>query len=125
MDRCNKGVLERLCPEVIQKGIGHIDLTDLHHAHGDDARENESPRVQIQLKENRQQPHRKETDHRPEEDFKESEETPFRDDPVLEDEGPDLNQVLGQIHRDILLSTLPWPLVRRRGQSDGTATEKS
>jgi len=85
-------MLKRLRPKVIQKDIGHINLTNLNHTHGDDADENKSGFVRIQLQEARQKPNGKEANHGPEENLEEAEDIPLRDDPILKHKGPYLNQ---------------------------------
>jgi hypothetical protein len=85
-------MLERFRPKVIEEDIGHVNLTDLNHTHGDDTDQNESGFVGIQLQKARQKPNGKETNNRPEEDFEEAEDIPLRDDPILKHEGPYLNQ---------------------------------
>ena len=85
-------MLERLRPKIIQKDIGHINLTNLNHTHGDDADENKSGLVRIQLQEACQKPHGKKADDGPEENLEEAEDIPLRDDPILKHKGPYLNQ---------------------------------
>lgn len=85
-------MLDRLRPEVIEEDIGHIDLADLNHAHGDDTDQDESRHVNIQLKKDRQKSNREEANDRPEKDLEKAEDIPLCDDPILKDEGPYLNQ---------------------------------
>ena len=76
-------MFEGFRPKVIEEDIGHINLTNLYHAHGDDTDENESCFVRVQFQKARQKPHRKEADNRPEEDLEEAEDIPLRDNPIL------------------------------------------
>ena len=95
MNGGDKGMLERLSPEVIEECIRNINLADLHHTHGNNTCEDKPFHVGIQLKKDGQKANGKEANHRPEEDLKEGEHISFRNDPVLEYEGPYLNHVFG------------------------------
>lgn len=90
-------MLHRFRPEVIEERLCNVNLTDLNHAHGDNPHEDETGHVRIQTEEVRQKPYGKEANHRPEEDLEEAEDIPPRHDPVLNHEGPYLNQFPLQI----------------------------
>ena len=90
-------MLERLRPEIIEQNIGHIDLTDLNHAHGDNPDEDKARHVTAEAQKSGQESDREKAHHWPEKDLKKAEDVPFRDDPILEDKGPCLNQYSLQI----------------------------
>ena len=107
LDRSDEGVFERFCPEVIEKDVGDIHLTDLNHTHGDDANENESGFVRIEFQKARQKPHGKETDDGPEQDLEDGEDIPLRNKPILKNESPYLDQSSLQILSPLRIQKKP------------------
>ena len=92
LDRGDESMFEGFRPEIVQEDIGHINLTDLNHTHGDDAHQDEPCLIWIQLQKACQKPHGKESNNRPEKDLEDGKDIPLCDDPILKHEGPYLNQ---------------------------------
>jgi hypothetical protein len=90
--RC-KAVLDGFAPHIIEKGVSHIQLTNLDRAHGNHADQDKGLHFRLKRGKLREQPHGQKSHERPEQDLEEGEDIPFRHDPVLENKSPGLCQL--------------------------------
>jgi hypothetical protein len=91
-----ESVFGGLAPDIIKQSISHIELTNLHSAHGNHTYEDEGFHVWFQLSEFCKEPDGQKTDQGPEKDLEEGKDVPFGHDPVFECEGPGLGDLILQ-----------------------------
>ena len=69
-DGRDKTVFQTFAPDIIEQGVGHVQLGDLHRVHGHRPDEHKGDRLRTQLQKTGEQPHGKQTHQGPEQHFK-------------------------------------------------------
>jgi hypothetical protein len=81
-------VLQAFGPDVVEQGIGQVQLGDLHGVHGDRADEDEGHGVGVQLEKAGEEPHGEDGHARPEEHLKDGKDIAGVDQEAPGGEGP-------------------------------------
>ena len=92
--RSHEPVLYGFAPDIVEKGVGDIELAHLYNSHGYDSHQDEGLHLRLKLRELGEQPHGQESHNRPEEYLKKREQVPPGHDPVLESKGPYLYDLI-------------------------------